>query len=202
MSGKVHVRENVHALICKMLREKKKKQSRKAGSWRASDLVSVLFLSAVHWLKALITRVVRACVCVCVQPDRKSACESHSVPDARSDRGTRWLMEARSPESFQTAALHLLSCPLISGLRRSAALMLPLAERPSKGRRAGERESERGAQPPPLTFAPPFFSPRLFIRCPRSQRNSLSNSAPTPHCYTHLIFLVIFRKKKIYKRRF
>lgn len=189
MSGKVHVRENVRALICKMLREKKTKQkSRQLESvWSRLSFISL----RGSLIKGSDNQSC-ACMCVCVQPDRKSACESHSVPDAHSYRGTRWLMEPRSPESFQTAALHLLSSPLISGLRRSAAVMLPLAETPSKGRRAGEQESERGARPPPVTFAPPFFSPRLFIRCPQSQPNSLNNSAPTPHCYTHVIFFGLF----------
>lgn len=75
----------------------------------------------------------------------------------------------------------------------------PLAETPSKGGRESEQASERaseGARPPPSTFAPPFFSPRLFILCPRSQRRSLNNSGPpTPHRFTHTRLFWSFKGK-------
>lgn len=84
MSGRVHVRENVRALICKMLREKKntKQKSRQLESvWSRLSFISL----GGSLIKGSDNQSC-ACMCVCVCAARQEVCLWVSLCSRRSQR--------------------------------------------------------------------------------------------------------------------
>lgn len=102
---------------------------------------------------------------------QEAGCEAHFVPEALRSLKPG---EVRYLNRFfftKKRLSHSSSAPSASHLRAEMCRRCHLSQR-----RHQRRATVGLVLPLPSTFAPPFFSPQLFIRSWRSQRSALNNS--------------------------